>query len=152
MKKALSITTAFMVMALMTLPMPARAAEMGGSDAMQMPHGMKDKMQGMFLTKKEIDGYTVSFHVMKARAGQHMGGNHDLMVKVEKDGQVKTDLLVNSKVVSPDKSVASKMMMKMGDWYMAGFDMDQSGRYQLMVLFKTPGGNKHFAGVYYPDQ
>lgn len=149
MKKTLSITTALMLTALVTSPMPARAAGMGDSGAMPMGHGMKNGKQGMFLTEKAIDGYTVSFHVMKAQAGQQMGGNHSFMIKVEKDGQVQQNLVANTKIVYPDKTAASKMMMKMGDWYMAGYDMDQNGQYQLMVLFKTPDGNKHFGGVYY---
>lgn len=107
-------------------------------------------MHGAFMKTQAVDGYQVIFHVMKAQAGQPMGGDHDFMVKVEKGGQVQTNLIVNSKIVYPDKSAASKMMMQMGDWYAAGYDMSQGGRYQLMVLFKTPDGNKHFGGVYYP--
>ncbi|HXH64698.1 MAG TPA: hypothetical protein VNH42_04215, partial [Mariprofundaceae bacterium] len=103
-----------------------------------------------FMQAQAVDGYMVTFHVMKAQPGQAMGGDHDFMVRIERDGQVQTDLVVNSKVVYPDKSAASKMMMKMGDWYMAGYDMAQRGQYQLMVLFRTPDGSKHFGGVYYP--
>jgi hypothetical protein len=130
----------FVVAAIIGLGWPAFA---GAADAMGDMHGALMKTQA-------IDGYVVSFHVMKAQAGQAMGSDHDFMVRIEKDGQVQTDLVVNSKLVCPDKSAASKMMMKMGDWYMAGYDMGQRGQYQLMVLFKTPDGSKHFGGVYYP--
>jgi len=147
MRKTLSMTLLALTLALPV--MPAHAAEMKHHGAMK---GLDCKMKGMFLTKKTIDGYTVSFHVMKPQTGQQTGGNRDFMVKIEKDGRVRKDLLVNSKIVSPDKASASKMMMKMGDWYMAGYDMHQHGRYQLMVLFKAPDGSKHFGGVVYPGQ
>lgn len=110
----------------------------------------KHDMPGMLLVKKEIDGYTVSFHAMKAKPGKEMGGSHDFMIKVEKNGAVVTDLIANSKVVHPNGESESKMMMKMGDWYMAGYDLGHKGRHQLMALFKTTDGVKHFGGIYYP--
>jgi len=82
---------------------------------------------------------------------QH-GGTHNLMVKVEKDSKVLTNILVNSKVTHPNKESESKMMMKMGDWYMAGYDLEHKGPHQVMVLFKTQDGKKHFGGVTYPTQ
>ena len=45
----------------------------------------------------------------------------------------------------------NQMMMKMGDWYMAGYDLGHNGQHQLMALFKTADGVKHFGGVYYPE-
>lgn len=111
----------------------------------------KDKMSGMLLVKKEIDGYAVSFHTMKAKPGKEMGGSHDFMIKVEKDGVTITALIANSKVVHPNGKTESKMMMKMGDWYMAGYDLGHKGQHQLMALFKTADGAKHFGGVYYPE-
>lgn len=115
-------------------------------------HAMpKNKMAGMFLVKKEIDGYAVSFHAMKAKSGKEMGGSHNFMIKVEKDGVAVTGLTANSKVVHPNGKSESKMMMKMGDWHMAGYDLGHEGRHQLMALFKTADGAKHFGGVYYPE-
>ncbi len=110
-------------------------------------HGMK---AGTFLQKAEIDGYTVSFHVMKAPEGMAHGGPHHFMIKVEKNGAVVPLKAVNSKVVHPGDQSESKMMMKMGDWYMAGYDLSHEGEHQLMVLFKTEDGSKHFGGVRYP--
>ena len=107
-------------------------------------------MNDMFLVKKEIDGFTVSFHAMKVKEGMEHGGSHNLMVKVEKDGKALTDLTANSKVTHPNGKSESKMLMKMGDWYMAGYDLEHAGKHQLMVLFKTADGAKHFGGVYYP--
>ena len=111
----------------------------------------RDKMPGMLLVKNNIDGYTVSFHAMKAKPGKEMGGSHDFMIKVEKNGAAVTDLTANSKVIHPNGKSESKMMMKMGDWYMAGYDLGHNGQHQLMTLFKTADGIKHFGGVYYPE-
>jgi len=52
-------------------------------------------------------------------------------------------------VVHPNGKAESKMMMKMGDWYMAGYDLGHAGRHQVMVLFKTADGKKHFGGTFY---
>jgi len=41
------------------------------------------------------------------------------------------------------------MHTRMGDWYMASYDLDHPGKHQVMVLFKTEGGEKHFVGVEY---
>lgn len=112
----------------------------------QMPMSGED----VFLIKKDIDGYQVSFHVMKARPGKEMGGTHDFMIKVERGGKLADVVSVNSKVKQPDGQEESKMMMTMGDWYMAGYDLTHEGEHQLMVLFKTADGLKHFGGVYYP--
>jgi len=105
----------------------------------------------MLEEKQAIDGYTVTFHVMKAQPGKEMGGTHDFMVKIEKDGKAITDLAVNSKAIHPDGRAESKMMMRMGDWYMTGYGLDHSGKHQLMVLFRTADGARHSGGVYYPD-
>jgi len=107
---------------------------------------------GMFLVKKEIDGYTVSFHVMKAKKSMQHGGTYNLMVKVEKNGKAITDILINSKVSHPNKESESKMLMKMGDWYMAGYSLSHPGPHQIMVLFKTSDGKKHFGGIEYQEQ
>jgi len=39
--------------------------------------------------------------------------------------------------------------MKMGDWYMNGYDLQKNGKHQMMILFKTPDGKKHQGGVFY---
>jgi hypothetical protein len=122
----------------------------GMKDHKQM-QGDMGQMKGMFLVKKDVDGFTVSFHAMKAKEGMQHGGTHNFMVKVEKDGKALTDLMVNSKVTHPNNKSESKTLMKMGDWYMAGYDLGHKGRHQLMVLFKTVDGTKHFGGVYYPE-
>lgn len=117
-----------------------------------MDHASHDSMQTqpkMFLEKSDIDGHSVSFHVMAVDPGTQHGGSHNLMIKVEKSGGILSDIVANSKVVFPDGRESSKMLMKRGDWYMAGYDLDPPGEYQLMVLFKTSDGQKHFGGVHY---
>ena len=111
--------------------------------------GMAHTNDAMFLVKKDIDGYDVSFHVMKAKPGKEMGGSHDFMIKVEKDGKVLTNIIMNTKVINPDGTSESKGVMKMGDWFMAGYDLGHKGKHQLMILFKTKDGKKHKGGVYY---
>lgn len=103
----------------------------------------------MFLEKKVIDGYTVSFHVMKVSPEMEHGGSHNFMVKIEKDDRILDEVVVNSKVIAPDGESHSKFLQKMGDWYMNGYDLGQEGRYQLIILFKTADGIKHSGGVYY---
>ncbi len=106
-------------------------------------------MDSMFLKKKQIDGYAVSFHVMKPADGPSMGGSHHVMIKVEENGKPVDGIVMNSKVVYPDGKSETKKTMKMGGWYMAAYNMRDSGRHQLMILFKTPDGKKHKGGVYY---
>ena len=115
-------------------------------------HADKPHMPSMFLQKREIDGYTVSFHVMPKGESMDMGSSHNLMVKIEKDGQMVEGIEINSKVVHPNDKSETKQLMVMGGWFMAGYDLDHEGRHQLMVLFKTADGKKHRAGVYYPKK
>ncbi|MDH5509756.1 MAG: hypothetical protein OEZ32_05300 [Nitrospinota bacterium] len=107
-------------------------------------------MPGMFMSTKDIDGYTVTFHVMKASAGTKNDGSHHLMIKVEQGGSAVPGLIANSKVIHPDGKEESRKLMQMGDWTMAGYDLGHEGKYQLMVLFKTSEGKKHFGGVFFP--
>lgn len=117
-------------------------------------HGSHDMGHGSgesFLVKKQVDGYQVSFHVMKANPGMKHSGSHNLMIKVEEAGKALQNLKINSKVVYPDGDAETKALMKMGEWYMAGYELGHAGKYQLMILFKTADGKKHKAGVYYND-
>jgi len=103
----------------------------------------------MFLKKKNIDGYTVSFHIMKAKEGKRHGGTHNFMLKVKQDGRILTDITANSKVVHPNGSAQTSPLSRMGDWYMTGYDLGHEGEHQVMVLFKTADGKKHKGGVHY---
>ena len=117
-------------------------------------HAMHDMGHGsaMFLEKKHINGYDVSFHVMEAQKGMEHGGSHNLMIKVEENGKTLSNVKINSKVIHPNGNEESKGLMKMGDWYMNGYDLGHNGEHQLMILFKTSDGKKHKGGVYYPER
>jgi len=123
--------------------------EMGGKVSGDMEMPMQEKM---FLKTAEIDGYMVSFHVMKAGEGMQHGGSHNMMVKVERDGKLVEIIKANSKVITSDGRAETEKMMKMGEWYVAGYDLDATGQNQLMVLFKTADDEKHFVGVWYPGK
>ncbi len=111
-----------------------------------------DQSSSMFLEKREVDGYTVNFHIMPAKDGMGHGGSHNLMVKIEQGGKALTDVVINSKVFHPNGSSETKMLMKMGDWYMAGYDLGHAGKHGIMILFKTADGKKHKASVYYQEE
>ncbi len=158
MKQVILIMTALM---LMTTALTALASDHAMSthrDAThiygdlhsEMQNNHADDISAMFLVKRNIDGYDVSFHVMKPTEGMQHGGDHNFMVRIEKDGKALSDLMVNSKVGHKNGKSESKMMMRMGVWYMAGYDLAHAGKHQLMVLFKTSDGQKHFGGVIYP--
>jgi len=119
---------------------------MGHNSNMKPMKGMKE---GTFLKKEVIDGYDVSFHIMEAPKGMEHGGSHHLMVKVEKDNKLVSLKAINSKVTHPNEQSESKMMMKMGDWYMVSYDLAHPGEHKVMVLFKTSDGQKHFGGIAY---
>lgn len=158
MNKSIIITTA--ILALITASSAFASGNHSGHED-SMAHGsmqieqMQDagnNTKDMFLVKKEIDGYTVSFHAMPAKKGMQHGGTHNFMVKIEQDGKAVDVAAINSKVTHPNGQSESKMMMKMGDWYMAAYDLGHEGQHQLMVLFKMEDGQKHFGGVAYPKQ
>ncbi len=112
----------------------------------------QQKVGDMFLEKKMIDGYHVSFHIMKAIPGQEHGGSHNVMIKVEQNGAVLGNLLINSKVKNAAGKATQKRLMKMGDWYMNGYDLGEKGQYMVMILFKTADGKKHKGMVSYPGK
>jgi hypothetical protein len=128
----------------------------GGVNAGQGGHSHGDASMAnrmdhskMFMETQDIDGYTVSFHVMETNKGMNHGGSHNLMIKVEQQGIVLAGLQANSKVIYPDGTEVSRPLMAMGGMYMVGYDLKDSGKHQLMVLFKTQDGKKHFGGVHY---
>lgn len=84
----------------------------------QSVHENHEAHKKKFLVEKIIDDYTVIFHIMKAKPGKEMGGSHDGMIKVAKDGEVLANIVMNTKVKYPDGSTQRKRTMKMGDWLM----------------------------------
>ncbi|RRJ82649.1 hypothetical protein [Aestuariirhabdus litorea] len=145
----MKLTQLFLATSLTTLaltsPIYANAAQDNGHAA--MGHG--SSASKMFLEKRDIDGYSVSFHVMAANQGMQYGGSHNLMIKVESQGKSLGNIRANSKVVFPDGKDQSKPLQKVGDWYVTGYDLKPGSKHQLMVLFMTADGKKHFGGVNY---
>ena len=111
-----------------------------------------EPQEDMFLKKKTIDEYTVSFSVTKVVPGMEHGGSHNLMVKAEKDGKAQVLRKIFAKVILADGTSKKQSLFKMGDWYMNGFDLGSPGKHQLIILFKTADGVKHNGGVYYEAQ
>ncbi len=130
----------------------SQSHDMGSHDMNKHGDMKMNKSNQMFLVKKEVDGYTVSFHVMPAKDGMRHGGSHNLMVKIEQGNKTLSDVVINSKVFHPNDLSESKMLMKMGDWYMAGYDLGHDGKHGIMILFKTADGKKHKASVYYAEE
>ncbi len=161
MRKLCVIAGSFFMLAMLVPPVVANDGMHGvlPSDN-NSPCAMKGKVRssgdmiamqkGEFIKKTEVDGYAITFRIVKTKAGMTLGGTHHLMIKVEKNGVVITDLAANSKASHPNAQSESKMMMKMGDWYMAAYDLGHQGPHELTVLFKTSDGVKHFTRVKLP--
>jgi len=128
---------------------PCSMKHMGGMK--HNPCDMTAMKEGGSLQKAVIDGYDVSFHIMKAPEGMAKGGTHHVMIKVEQNNNIIALQAVNSKVTHPNEQSESKMMMKMGDWYMAAYDLGHAGEHKVMVLFKTTDERKHFGGIKYQE-
>ena len=111
---------------------------------------MNTQQEGeIFLEKRVIDGYDVQFHIMKVSPDLKLEGSHNFLVKIENKDEILGDVTINSKIIYPSDKSESKFLTKMGDWYMKDFTLDEEGKYQLIILFKTADGKKHKGGVYY---
>lgn len=140
------IQASLLLTLLLLLPLNVQASEGHTTPTVSGQQQVAD----MFLEKKMIDGYHVSFHIMKVDPGKEHGGSHNVMIKVEQNGAVLGNVVINSKVLGPGGIASQKRLMKMGDWYMNGYDLGESGTYKVMILFKTADGKKHKGGVTYP--
>ncbi|MBF0169638.1 MAG: hypothetical protein HQK87_00890 [Nitrospinae bacterium] len=147
----MNVPSLFMAVLLASCGMAFAADPHEGHGAPTAAPSAHEAMVDPFMVKKEIDGYTVTFHVMPSADDMKSMGADSLMVKIEKGGVVVAGVIANSKVIFPDGREETKPMMVMGDWLMAGYDLAKEGRHQLMVLFKTADGQKRFGGVWYPQ-
>ena len=73
------------------------------------------------------------------------------MVKVEKDGSaLMLPYIIGKVIFLEDYTDVKKTLFKSNDWYMNGFDLGLTGKYQLNVLFRpSPHSLKHTANVRY---
>jgi len=114
-----------------------------------------DHKHSFFVAREAIsDGYEFIFHVMPAPEGEGFSrSRYHLMVSIEKDGHIMTDIHPYSSVKHPDGSVQAKTpMMQMGDWYMSLYNLSHGqGRHWLTVSFER-SGKTYSSGVYYPER
>jgi len=47
---------------------------------------------------------------------------------------------VIARVAYPNDEVISKTMMALGDWYLAGYDLERKSNYELQVIFRSKDG------------
>jgi len=111
-----------------------------------------EHLEGVVARKGIADDYTVVFHIMRAPEGMRYGkADYHLMVIVEKDGKPVNDLHIESIVTHPNRTLVSKPMVSMGDWYMALYDFNhEQGRHHISVHF-TIADKNYSADTYYPE-
>ncbi len=113
----------------------------------EYPH--VEGMQGLLFQQKKVDGYLLTFHIMKADNHEVIACTYRLMFKAEQNGRPVKNLIVNSRVAHPNSQSESKMMMQMGDWYATAYDLTHPGEHELRVLFKAKDGRMHAASITY---
>lgn len=101
------------------------------------------------LEKREIDGYTISVHLMKITPEMNLDGSHTLLVRIEDQNRLVENAVVNSKVIAPDGRYQTKVLKEMGDWHLSSFELDQPGQHYFQLVFRTADGARHQAGVFY---
>jgi len=111
-----------------------------------------EHLEGYVVRKGIEDDYTVIFHVMRAPEGmRHSKEHYHLMVLVEKDGRPVSGLEMKSIVSHPNRTLETRPMLKMGDWYMALYDLNhEQGRHHISVHFSV-AGKAYSADAYYPE-
>jgi len=155
LEKTMNVPKSSIITAIVLLLLTTHVFIAAGEDNQEMDTAMQgmsmSSHQGkdIFLVKKQIDEYTVSFHVMKVTPDIHLAGSHNFMVKIENQNGIVGNAVVNSKIIFPSGKSESKFLDKMGDWYMKDYNLAENGKYQLLILFKTADGKKHKGGVYY---
>jgi len=124
----------------------------GASDAQPVLRAPMEHLEGVVARKGIADDYTVIFHIMRAPESMHYSkANYHLMVIVEKDGKAVKGLDMESIVTHPNRTLETKPMMEMGEWYMALYDLNhEQGRHHISVHFKV-SGKSYSADTYYPE-
>ncbi|MDQ6951888.1 MAG: hypothetical protein Q9M26_09520 [Mariprofundales bacterium] len=144
----------YAIMAVLLLVGGCAAALPHHPEMVALSSQLMDHEKDFFVARKGLeDGYEVTLHVMPAPEGTGYSRTfYHLMVAVKKDGVLQRDLQLYSEVRHPDGSVEqSKRMMRMGDWYMARYDLShEQGRHWLSIRFKRDG-RSYTTGIYYPE-
>lgn len=157
------ITLTFASIVLFALSIPTAAVSQGGHGG---GHGSASGGATMEMETRDVlvDGIKVSFSVMDNPAHRKMldemkmnetiepGTTHNITVVLmdQKKHQEITDAKVSMRVVKPGgsdeiKTLKYEEMMKSYDAY---FNLDQKGKYEILVLFRF-GDQKKTAGIEY---
>jgi len=110
----------------------------------------------------EVDGYKIEYSLMtmmehhkmmqdmkmdmsKMRMDVKASHHFSLKISDAKTGKSVNDAVVKVKAISPDKSSQENMAManKMMNDYGCDLNMKETGKYGIIVLFKTSDGTKH---------
>lgn len=108
------------------------------------------EINGELIQRKIVDGYDVKVKVADSKNGVFDGGSHNLLVNIKRNDRVQSDLSVIARVAYPNDEVTSKTMMALGDWYLAGYDLEQAGKYEVQVVFRSRDGKSHSIDIQYP--
>lgn len=121
-------------------------------DAQATLRAPMEHLEGFVVRKGIKDDYVVIFHVMRSPEGMRDSREHyHLMVIVKKDGKAVSGLDMKSIVSHPNRTLESKPMLPMGEWYMALYDLNhEQGRHHISVHFSV-SGKTYSADTYYPE-
>lgn len=108
--------------------------------------------KGVMVREGIKGGFEVIFNVM--RVPEDMARDKDdyhLMVSIQKDGKVLHPLHVHSRVRHPNGTVDQADMTRVGNWYMARYNLShEQGRHWITVQFDV-SGTKYSTGIYFPE-
>jgi len=109
-----------------------------------------NSIKGKLLNTLYIDDYEVSVKVVDVKESVPDGGSHNILVNIIRDDRIQRSAVVIVDILFPDNTRKSKELMNLGDWYLAGYDLGQTGKHQLKISFKNKNGSGHSADLVYP--
>ena len=108
------------------------------------------EMRGQLIHENHVAGFDLKFKLVDAKESVDDGGSHNLLVNIERNERTAHGLSVNARIDDQHGNVASKSMMQLGDWYLAGYDLSDEKRYVITVSFTAPDGRVHRSAIHYP--
>ena len=111
----------------------------------------ENDIHGKLIQKKIINGFDFRLKVVDVKDSVADGGSHNLLVNIKRNGRVQHNLSVTAEVVQLNGLAKSKTMMELGDWYLAGYDLEAEDEYLITILFKSADGVNHRSSINYPD-